>query len=84
METLYLFKNEYEIEGYTGEILFKKSGTKVKALINPSEDELKSLGYKPLIIEEYPELKKGYGYETYYQEESDAIKECHRLVKIVS
>lgn len=46
---MYLFMNEHEIQGYNGEILKRYLGKKlIKTISNPTDDDLREFGYKPL------------------------------------
>ena len=66
-ETLYLFKNEYEIQAYAGEVLTKRVGDIiVETIVSPTAEQLKDFGYKPLKNTERPVEKPGYAIETYY------------------
>ena len=54
---LYLFINENQIEPYNGEILKRYVGNKlVKAISNPTNEDLKEFGYKELIESEIPQF----------------------------
>ena len=59
----YLFINENQIEKYNGEILKRYVGNRlVKAISNPTDDNLKEFGYMELIENTEPE----YDTETQY------------------
>lgn len=54
---LYLFINENQIEPYNGEILKRYVGNKlVKAISNPTDEDLKEFGYKELVENKVPEF----------------------------
>ena len=72
---LYLFINENQIESYSGEILKRYVGNKlVKAISNPTNDDLKEFGYMELISTPSDEIPK-YNKETQYLEKSYHIEE---------
>ena len=51
----YLFINENQIEPYNGEILKRYVGNKlVKAIANPTDDDLEEFGYKNLVESKVP------------------------------
>lgn len=47
---------------------------------NPSEERLISAGYKPVVEEEFPEIKDGYDIATVYTETEDGIVEGYEYV----
>ena len=54
---MYIFINENQIEPYNGEILKRYVGNKlVKAISNPTNEDLKEFGYKELIESEIPQF----------------------------
>lgn len=82
-ETLYLFKNEYEIQAYAGEVLTKRVGDIiVETIVSPTAEQLKDFGYKPLKNTERPVEKPGYAIETFYENQPEVILQCYRYVKI--
>ena len=63
----YLFINENQIEKYNGEILKRYVGNRlVKAISNPTDDNLKEFGYMELVKSEVPEYEE----ETQYLEKA--------------
>jgi hypothetical protein len=81
-ETLYLFKNEYEIAAYAGEILTKRVGDIiVETIVSPTPEQLKDYGYKPLQNTVRPDEKPGYIIETYYENTPEVILQKYRYVK---
>lgn len=65
----YLFINENQIEKYNGEILKRYVGNRlVKAISNPTDDNLKEFGYMELIENTEPEYdtETQYASKTYY------------------
>lgn len=77
---MYLFINENEIQGYNGEILKRYIGNKlVKVISNPTDEQLKEFGYKPLDdTAEMPEYDEATQYITvkYTDTPEKIIKEC--------
>ena len=68
----YLFINENQIEPYNGEILKRYVGNKlVKAISNPTDDDLKEFGYMELIEDIEPE----YDTETQYISKSYYVQD---------
>lgn len=65
----YLFINEQRIDPYNGEILKRFVGNKlVKAISNPTDEDLKEFGYMELVKSEVPEYEEETQYleKTYY------------------
>lgn len=80
-ETLYLFKNEFEIQAYNGEALsLTVDGVVIKTFFNPTREILSWFGYKPLKNTVRPEDEPGFVIERYYENDTDYIKECWRYV----
>lgn len=68
----YLFINEYQIEPYNGEILKRFVGNKmVKAISNPTDENLKEFGYMELVSDIEPEFDP----DTQYIERSYYVKD---------
>ena len=68
----YLFINENQIEKYNGEILKRYVGNRmVKAISNPTDDDLKEFGYMELIEDTEPE----YDTETQYISKSYYVQD---------
>lgn len=68
----YLFISECQIEPYNGEILKRYVGSKmVKAISNPTDEDLKEFGYMELVFAEVPE----YDENTQYLEKSYHIQD---------
>ena len=68
----YLFINENQIEKYNGEILKRYVGNRlVKAISNPTDDNLKEFGYMELIENTEPE----YDTETQYVAKSYYVQD---------
>lgn len=64
-----------------GEIIFAKrieeiDGVQVKF---PTEEQYRSIGFKPVRFTEMPETPDGYEYESGWSEESDAIVQTWKL-----
>ena len=76
---MYLFINENQIEPYNGEILKRYVGNKlVKAISNPTEQDLKEFGYMELVkseITEYDEETQYLEY-SYYVEDNKIYEKC--------
>ena len=73
----YLFINEQRIDTYNGEILKRFVGNKlVKAISNPTDEDLKEFGYMELVKSEVPEYEEETQYLEYsYYVENDKIYE---------
>ena len=68
----YLFINENQIEKYNGEILKRYVGNRlVKAISNPTDDNLKEFGYMELVEGTEPE----YDAETQYVAKSYYVQD---------
>ena len=77
---MYIFINENQIEPYNGEILKRYVGNKlVKAIANPTEQDLKEFGYMELVkseeITEYEEETQYLEYN-YYVENDKIYEKC--------
>lgn len=69
---MYLFINENQIEKYNGEILKRYVGNRlVKAISNPTNEDLKEFGYMELITLGIPE----YDTETQYISKSYYVQD---------
>ena len=81
----YLFINENQIEPYNGEILKRYVGNKlVKAIANPTEQDLKEFGYMELVKSEIPEYEEETQYLEYsYYIENDKIYEKCEVKDII-
>lgn len=78
---LYLYNNKYSISPYNGEILKRYINNKmIKAISNPTEQDLKEFGYMNLVESSEPE----YNVETQYLEISYQIIDntIHQLYEI--
>ena len=81
----YLFINEQRIDPYNGEILKRYVGNKlVKAISNPTDEDLKEFGYMELVKSEVPEYEEETQYLEYsYYVENDKIYEKCEVKDIV-
>ena len=82
---MYIFINENQIEPYNGEILKRYVGNKlVKAISNPTEQDLKEFGYMELVKSEIPEYEEETQYLEYsYYIENDKIYEKCEVKDII-
>ena len=82
---MYIFINENQIEPYNGEILKRYVGNKlVKAIANPTEQDLKEFGYMELVKSEIPEYEEETQYLEYsYYIENDKIYEKCEVKDII-
>ena len=82
---MYLFINKNQIEPYNGEILKRYVGNKlVKAIANPTEQDLKEFGYMELVKSEIPEYEEETQYLEYsYYIENDKIYEKCEVKDII-
>lgn len=51
-------------------------------ITNPPVDFVKSLGYKPIVEDEYPELTADQDVEIYWVDEDESIKMSYRIVTV--
>ena len=75
----YLFINEQRIDPYNGEILKRYVGNKlVKAISNPTDEDLKEFRYMELVKSEVPEYEEETQYleYSYYVENDKIYKKC--------
>lgn len=82
----YLFINEYQIEPYNGEILKRFVGNKmVKAISNPTNEDLKEFGYMEFVLAEVPEYDENTQYlEKSYYVQDGKIYEKYEIKQIIS
>ena len=82
---MYLFINKNQIEPYNGEILKRYVGNKlVKAIANPTEQDLKEFGYMELVKSEITEYEEETQYLEYsYYIENDKIYEKCEVKDII-
>ena len=82
----YLFINEYQIEPYNGEILKRFVGSKmVKAISNPTNEDLKEFGYMEFVLAEVPEYDENTQYlEKSYYVQDGKIYEKYEIKQIIS
>lgn len=82
---MYLFMNEYEIQAYNGEILKRYIGNRlVKTISNPTDEDLKEFGYKPLDdTAEIPEYDGATQYVTVkYTDTAESIVKGYEVQEI--
>lgn len=74
---MYILMNKNTIEPYNGEILRRYVGNKmVKAISNPTDEDLKEFGYMELVKSEVPKYAEETQYLEYsYYVENDKIYE---------
>ena len=80
----YLFINENQIEKYNGEILKRYVGNRmVKAISNPTDDNLKEFGYMELVegIEPEYDTETQYVAKSYYVQD-EKIYEKYEVCQI--
>lgn len=79
---MYILKNEHSIIPYNGEVLKRFVGsTLIKTISNPTDEQLREFGYKPLVEDEMPERKQGFGILKKYEEFEDYIKATYVQVE---
>lgn len=82
---MYLFMNEHEIQAYNGEILKRYIGNRlVKTISNPTDEDLKEFGYKPLDdTAEIPEYDGATQYVTVkYTDTAESIVKGYEVKEI--
>ncbi len=81
-EILYKIIDENTIEGYDGGILKKYDGQNLISVVaNPTADDLKNFGYKPLINEGVPKYNEKTQYITIkYTEDVDTITTTYTVI----
>ena len=82
----YLFINECQIEPYNGEILKRFVGNRmVKAISNPTNEDLKEFGYMELVegIEPEYDTEKEYVAKSYYVQDGK-IYEKYKITEITA
>lgn len=82
---MYLFMNEHEIQAYNGEILKRYIGNRlVKTISNPTDEDLKEFGYKPLDdTAEIPEYDGATQYVTVkYTDTAESIVKGYEVQEI--
>ena len=79
---MYILKNEFTIIPYNGEVLKRFVGsTLIKTISNPTEEQLKEFGYKPLVEDDVIERKPGFNILKKYEEFEEYIKATYIQVK---
>ncbi len=77
---LYKFINENRIKKYNGGFIIKNN----TVYANPTEEILKSAGFKPLIKAEVPEYNSDTQYVTVHYEDGASIREVYSVIDLMN
>lgn len=79
-DLLYILENGVPVEFNKDKIKLVKSGDKIYA--NPTDEQLKAAGYKPLALPDTPAEVDGYYISTQYDDSGEYIKATYSYVPV--